>query len=323
MLEGQKQTPASAYVPCTDCHGMFLSSSIWQHVKECVAKPREDVPKSLCHKGHVVMASLLPQEEEEDRLISLFAGMKEMKANPGVKTIYKNDKLIREFASLKFARIGQKVDERLKDISCIRSATREIGRLLKLLNAKENRWCSLASVITAPCFNEITNAILTMGQDCANVALSIADHIDDLALIKQCWRLRSDNAEMKKKAEEFMILHNALWKDTVTPVLLKHQRLSKLNKPIILPTTEDLTAFTEFLVCRIKCIVENPSVLDCTDLSNLLIAQIILFNKRRVAEVSEITINDYKEGFQNNASHNTEIITSWTHTEKQLKGVYA
>ena len=94
-----------------------------------------------------------------------------------------------------------------------------------------------------------------------------------------------------------------------------------MNKRCELPTTEYLLLLKTFLVKEIQVQIDNvtPTYAEYVYLTHILITRIALFNKRRVNEVSELKVSDFKMRLKGDElDTNTEIYNSLAVSEKAL-----
>ncbi|OWF40515.1 hypothetical protein KP79_PYT19054 [Mizuhopecten yessoensis] len=65
-----------------------------------------------------------------------------------------------------------------------------------------------------------------------------------------------------------------------------------------IPLTEDLKTLTAFIICNMNqastALREHPMACDWTKLAKLTMCRLILFNKRRRAEVKDLKVDDYE-----------------------------
>ena len=85
---------------------------------------------------------------------------------------------------------------------------------------------------------------------------------------------------------------------TVTCVAKRRIKLIRaLNKEKVLPSSDDLTMFNEYLKDETEklCSKEEFKYEDWDTLATVLLARIVLFNKRRIAGVEEMTLTDIRQ----------------------------
>jgi hypothetical protein len=134
--------------------------------------------------------------------------------------------------------------------------------------------------------------------------------------------LRQRDTTARENAQGFLQLMETEWSEKVSKHALQIMAEKKYNKPEDLPLTEDLVK----LVIAIREEMEQLLRLERLDqnnfrrLSELTLARIILFNKRRTGEASSLTVKAYQDA---KAAHltigtNSELHGSLSEIERHL-----
>ena len=126
--------------------------------------------------------------------------------------------------------------------------------------------------------------------------------------------IRQQNGPLKEEAETFIQLHSSEWTDKVSSIALATLKTNNFNKPEMLPVTEDLVLLKNFLIQTMegenKHITEDPSYASLRALAEATQSRIILFNKRRGSEASNLLLQTYATRPNRVASVNKEILDS-------------
>ena len=126
---------------------------------------------------------------------------------------------------------------------------------------------------------------------------------------------------LKEKTSEFIELCEMKWKVSINSAAHKTLERKKWNKPHRIPLTEDLRLLTEYLKEeRRKCLHElqtNPSVLSWHALAKVCLSNLILFNRRRSGEASQMHLSHYYTAKQN-AAPEDDIKKALTDLEMKL-----
>ena len=95
-------------------------------------------------------------------------------------------------------------------------------------------------------------------------------------------------------------------------------KLRTLNKQVQLPKKDDMVTLKNFLDNEIaECLkIAKPSPQQWSEAAQALIVRILLFNKRRVAEVEELKVSDILD--MHNIKDNEDILSQMDVTEKAL-----
>lgn len=290
---------ASDYLPCQFCRGFYLRHLLWKHVVVCQLKPDGASTTNLTENGRGIIAPYVHSVIDTSAVDNLFESMKETKANPGLKEICEKDPLIRAYAQSRLDRLGSEQERRAKDVDLIRYRSRTLARLLKQLNNTTLSWKPLDAFIMAPKFDDILAATraLTMASDSPKLASNLGHYISQCAEQKKGLAIRAKDNEKRQDATDFLELFGVEWNNKITAVANRRQAMQHLNKPIIMPLTEDMVSLSQWLGKEIHSIlaVPHPTSAQCKRLASLILVRILIFNKRRIAEVQELLVEDYNK----------------------------
>ena len=110
---------------------------------------------------------------------------------------------------------------------------------------------------------------------------------------------------MLDDGEKFARLCEGYWCQTVASATNRTQRLRKLQKTTELPAADDITKLTRFIHEETWEAVHNGAV---ERLKKLILAGLILFNKRRPMEVEELKYVDFQRAQEKKeTAHSNEI----------------
>lgn len=275
----------------------------------------------LTENGRGIIAPYIPAVFDTSGVDDLFAPLRETTANPRVKEICKEDPLIRAYAKSRLERLGTEEEQRVKDMNLIRYRCRVLARLLTQLNLSTFQWKSLDEFITAPKFDDVIAATraLSLACDSPKLACNIGHFISQCAEQKTSLAIRSKDTEKRQDAKDFMDLFSVEWNNKITSIANRRMALQKLNKPVIMPITQDMVTLSEWLSTEMTSIsnVQCPSPGQCKRMANLLLVKILIFNKRRIAEVQELLVEDYRKR-STKEDISEEVINSLNISEKTL-----
>lgn len=117
----------------------------------------------------------------------------------------------------------------------------------------------------------------------------------------------------------------AHWNPQVACGACHTMKLKKLNKKEEIPLTEDLEKLKQHVEKCIQTEMRNkrPSFQEYCHFTQLVITRIAVFNKRRIAEVDELTVQDFNNRIRGEeANGNATIMESLTVAEKALCNRY-
>jgi len=115
--------------------------------------------------------------------------------------------------------------------------------------------------------------------------------------------LQTCSKEMEEKANAFIWLCDIEWSDQISSRALKTLHDMKLNRSTILPLADDIAKTTHYLLEKAAEATKQLQLSQsdaCSrtawiTLSEVILAQIVLFNRHRVGEVSKMTVSDYEK----------------------------
>ena len=114
---------------------------------------------------------------------------------------------------------------------------------------------------------------------------------------KYCAALRVDNRAAQQDATSFQKLVESEWNHRVNRGAMKRMQKEKRLKVHPIPLTQDLQLFREYLLRNIHTasaeLKQHRRPEDWVFLAKLVLSRLILFNKRRRAEVRELKVDEY------------------------------
>lgn len=164
-------------------------------------------------------------------------------------------------------------------------------------------------------YDSFVEAVLNVRATNKQMALTMGHYLKKLALIKLTQSIKNQSETGKLESREFLELFSTSWCDEVSSSTLRMQQLNKVNTKTLLPTVEDLDKLTKFIETQLD------QDLEYTKLQKFVVASLLLYNKRRPAEVTEMKINEYRRSFDNRDDRE-EIISTFSSEEKAMAERY-
>lgn len=310
---------AADYLPCKFCFAMYVKTDIWRHHKHCKLQVKEDGP--VRRKVQATCSMLLPRDT------SISAGLKhileDMTYDPATQVV-KCDTLIISLGERMFLKNGEAPRYRAD----IRNKMRELARLVLEARKIDKDIVFLKDLIHPGKFNTVLKAVKSMTgfNDLTNrflvpsTALKLRHSLVKVAHILQGEALRQEDHGLKARAEQFMRLIELDWSTHVSSNALKTLYRRKWNNPQILPLSEDIKKLHDHLKCleevNKKALINHPSQKSWSELSQITLTQLIIFNRRREGEVSRMEVNSYLH--RNKQRMQDDILESLSPFEKQL-----
>ena len=190
-----------------------------------------------------------------------------------------------------------------------------MARLLVLLQSV-GTFTPLTTFITPGGYDKVEQAARQLALKSPQLGLSIGHYIKQICLQKIALAIKEKCYEDLAEAEDFKKLYESSWSNFVAAPTSRRQRLMQLNKAAELPLTSDVMKVTDYL----KRCVDAQLKLERVEIDKLIkvtLASIILFNKRRPAEVAQLKFEDV-EAACNKEEDNIELQKSLNETERRL-----
>lgn len=339
LVVGRRNDDSHAvkYLPCEHCRKFFSRRNLYRHIKTCsqmqnfstnTTNETEDCSKkrkSAVKAGKALLSTSVTEQNEEI-LGTLFDRI----SDDDVKMIVQSDHLIRHFATTQMESLGDSEIQKYNDINRVRQPARLLGRLVKECRVS-NPGITLSDLITPSMFDLVVSTAKKMSLEKDKPALNVGKNIGlllghiyrakiALAIQDKDWSARTD-------AKEFAWLLNTYWNKRVNSAATKRINHEKRLKPRLIPDTEDLVKLRDFMM---KKIAEHSSNLsnkvnkeDWTQLCKVTMSRLIMFNRRRPAEVTELKVEHYLQRPKWHEEANREITSALQPADQILAKRYS
>lgn len=119
-----------------------------------------------------------------------------------------------------------------------------------------------------------------------------------VAGLKRGQAIRNHSVELKDPADGFIRLYTEEFSDTVSSLAHRSLEEGKHNKKVLLPLTEDLVKYMNYLETKMvnltEQLLEGPCCRNWIALAESTLARVLCFNKRRSAEAAKVLIDQFK-----------------------------
>ncbi|XP_014823286.1 PREDICTED: uncharacterized protein LOC106903805 [Poecilia mexicana] len=313
------EVAATNYLPCKFCFAMYVKTDLWRHLKRC--KLRGTEASIVTRRVQTSSSMMLPM----NTVIStgLKTVLQEMTYD-NITLLVKADSLIISLGERMFLKNGE-VGRHRADI---RNKMRELARLVLVARDIDKDVVFLKDLICPRKFNTVLEAVkqMTGFNELSNrfavpsTALKLRHSLVKVSYILQGEALRVQDDDLKSKAEQFVKLIELDWSTHVSSNALKTLYQKKWNLPQILPLSEDIKKLQDHLkslevVCK-KNLIDQPTAKSWSELAQVTLTQLILFNRRREGEVSRMELNTYLQ--RNQHDMHDEVLESLSKFEKKL-----
>ncbi|KAI4795630.1 hypothetical protein KUCAC02_029766 [Chaenocephalus aceratus] len=312
----------SDYLPCQYCYGMFAKKDLWRHQSSCKSKKASETDDKKKTRGRVqsLAARLLPIATSSSGSQEIIKNMRQ----DDVSFHIRRDSLICRYGDSLYAKHGR-VSAKHQYIA---QRMRELGRFMLVVKYMDTNVKSLEDVCAASKFQLVVDAAKSLskfspsknefGKPSTAVKLGFSLKGAVEVLIGQTPKNEEDLGE--KRAKTFFELLEKNWKNYVS--VSAHQTIKEKswNKQDDIPLTKNVMALRDHLrivedEAREK-LSQQLSLPAYKQLNEAVLAQVIIFNKRREGEASRLTLDTYKK--VNTTPINDDMYETLSPLEKEL-----
>lgn len=319
----QHARSAAEFIHCFYCQGLYSKRTLWKHVKICPAKESQD---DICTPGKQRIRAKCALKTAVVRDIG--EGLKNLLScmlHDEVTEAIHNDELLLQFGQHLYDLNGSKSSRH----DYIRQRLRELGRLLVIARKKTNIQGAV-HLIYPTNFNSVVSAVRELaGYDSKkntfqkpSLALKIGHSLTLLSELVENDNLISAERDPKllEFAREFKTIKSFKWKAMITRGATTTMAEQKWNAPLMLPFTEDVKKLDIHMdnnrIIIEKMLKANPCTKNYAELAKLVLAQVIIFNRRREGEVSRMELATF---IRRNASQlNEDVATCLSPLENKM-----
>ncbi|XP_061169393.1 uncharacterized protein LOC133178689 [Saccostrea echinata] len=309
FITARRESPDSSnhspdeYLPCEFCKGFFLKNLLWHHAKSCKlasVKNEDDdedekLGKSFVRKGRTLLYGSL-FDENESNIMHLLERMNDGEE----KEIIKKDLIIKNFASIQVQALGEERIQKKNDMHRVSSNCRTLARLV-IMASKDILLPSLNKLLSPDHFDKIVKYANELSSEVPSLGPKLGHLIGHCVMVKNGYAVRKNDETMLDASKNFKHLFDSEWGFRVNAPARKRKRVANLNNPSKIPSTSDLVKFRDFLIFEMK---ESEQILESNEdqlhvawnrLAKATMCRLILFNKRRVAEVEDLPVEYFQK----------------------------
>lgn len=222
--------------------------------------------------------------------------------------------MIKLYGQLQITRKGGNLNHIEKNQ--VRAKLRFLGRLLHAVQEETAKDLCFADFYKPQYYNAFRDAVLKIRETNKQLALTLGHYIKRLCLLNKSEASKNGLKNVRQDSQDFLDIYNAEWTETVAASTLRLQQQQHLNKKIELPLAADIKQVTSYLEEQIT------SEEDYTRLQKLIMTSLILFNKRRPAEVANLKLDTYVLAKETAEEEHDEFMTELSMEEKILAKRY-
>lgn len=293
---------AVAFTSCPYCKGSYVKTGLRFHVKyKCPQRPisydeKLEGERTITAAGKGIEGRI--HDNASERLEKIFRGFRDDNAVRKIRfdwlVIVYGNKLSSIY---KKPKLEQMIRYRIRLTSRILDASQKIEpdltEFVKLYHPKH--------------IDTVIQAIRNVARldDDRNVFEAPATASDAVTAIKQIGRMliteyiKRDDGEGQRIAENFLKVFESEAPALISRIVTETQSRMKREKQIDLPSLEDINIFGRYIDAeREKCFTELSNTFEYKTwkkLSELILASIVVYNRRRVGDVQNIEVGDFRE----------------------------
>ena len=311
---GTTSKTGNDYLACNACKGFFLRATLWRHKRIC--EPMGG--------GRVQAAARAAMPATRDMSAKLRKVLDSMCLDH-VSLLSRTDESIIMFGETLCAKLGNEC----KDIQNIRNRMRELGRLLEVMRREDpeltlkdvlvpGRFSALCAGVRAVCgFDSETNTYGT-----PSLALKIGQSVKLCA--DQVLAQQIEGGQDTALTRQFIELYNLQWNRQVSRHAHVTLHEAKWNRAEAMPVAADIQLMHKYLdqetESKLAELKAKPTPEAYKAVAELVLARLILFNRRRQGEASAMTVDAYRKATASEQGNHPEVTSSLTSFERHLAG---
>ena len=303
---------AHDFLVCDMCRGFFFRKTLWRHKRTCARR-----------RGHTStgreQSKAMAQMPTPSHIPPGYQEILDKMNMDDVSLICKSDRLITQFGIRLYEKVGK------EQYQYISTKLRELGRLVKELKRTDPS-APLVSYMSPSKFEAVTAAVRKIaGYDTdtnkyviASLALKLGHSLKKCAAIEKANCIQGQRDE--KAVDGFLRLMELKWTDQISRRAHKTLEEVKWNRPEMLPLTEDLYKIQQHLNEKLeektKNLREHPTAQIHKALAEVILARLILFNRKRQGEAGKLTRASFEKA--DRVEVQPDVEQSLSRVEKQL-----
>ncbi|XP_055080345.1 uncharacterized protein LOC117376441 [Periophthalmus magnuspinnatus] len=293
------RTPVQDYefVHCLYCQGLYISKGLFRHMKKCPEKIKNKDEPKIGKKRlafRCVLETLGPDISEG------FKGLLSPMINDPVTQAILNHKVILQFGESMFKQQGADPNRHEN----IRQNLRQIARLV-LEAQKRTPLKEMEDFFEPANFKHVVSAVnivagynsKTNSYTSPSLAIKLGYQLQKLCSIVESNAIESGDESRAKSTQSFLEVYKTKWNKLVSASALTTLRETKRVKEKSVPSIEDVKCLNSY-VANAHTVAENKfrehvSAETYAALAKVILSRVILFNRRKPAEVSGLRLEDF------------------------------
>ncbi|KAK3917302.1 Transposable element P transposase [Frankliniella fusca] len=286
----QRSISPSSTQSCQYCGNLYQKDTLYKHTQNCKSKPEGGKVSSRGTKVFSSNPSDYHQNVFKDFIV------KGMTKEDEIKASAIGDDLICDLGE----NLVDQFSADQNQFGYIRNVVRSIGRFLIEVKKIDPSIKNLRMAIHHAKYDTCVQAALAVaGYDPANNrfetpsnAKRIGEYLEKVAALLLKKAISEQDQKLRQVVNDFIVLREKDWSGKVSGKASLQMKKSRFNAPDALPDKEDVEKLADFLheklPIAIKNLEETPTAVTYTDMTVLLLAATMAFNRKRPGDVDKM-----------------------------------
>ncbi|KAJ8310494.1 hypothetical protein KUTeg_012359 [Tegillarca granosa] len=317
--KGKQKFEKTNYIPCEFCLALYKKKELWKHHMHCPKRPADEklkARKNPVSAGRMLLPSKSGSAEFNRDILN------NMKKEDEVKEIIVSDIVIICFGERLYELHGHNQHH----LNYISNRLRELGRLMVCVRSNDGNVSSVEEILNPHNFDLLIRSVKQIAGYSAedgiyqipSLPLRLGQSLEKCANILKCKAIENGLKDVIEKMDSFLALYDLDWTTRISSRAHATLNLGKFNRPQMLPLVEDVVQLHKYLDSRLLEVSKQ-------DLSfreqylrycEIILAQVILFNRKRSGEAQRIRLKDFKVVEEETVDE--QIVESLTPFEREL-----
>ena len=236
-----------------------------------------------------------------------------------IKTITMKDTIIKKFSAVQIQALGEEALQKKNDMHRVNQNARTLVRLV-IEARKEKPVVFMSDLLKPENFDLVVRCVSRMSSQSVTLAPRIGHLLGHSIMTKSGWAIRKKDERKLSEAKDFKIRFDSEWRYLINSAFRKRKHVQDLNKVTVIPETQDLVKLRKYLIEEMRdavdCMRQDPNPATFQWLAKVVMSRLLLFNKRRVAEVEDLTVEAFVKRPAWKDTEEFEL--ALTQTERQL-----
>nr|XP_015815960.2 uncharacterized protein LOC107386223 [Nothobranchius furzeri] len=320
-----KLQKATDYVHCVYCFGIFAKKNVWKHLKTCSEKP-EKANETKDKRSLVTQCAILTKNCE-----NLSEGFKnvlcEMQYDDVTEAVIK-DQILLQFGEQMFSEYSDDV----KNHQYIRQNLRLVARLL-LEAQKSTPMQTLEDFFQPSNFKHVVSAVKSVaGYDpetktftTPSLAFKVGYNLQKICSVVEGTAVKNGDAKAEEACKIFQSLYQKKWNKHISSRAFRNLKETKKKNKADAPFVEDVKRLHDHMEKVHRDAEEKLKENVCSEnylaLAKVVLAQILVFNKRKAREVTSISLTAFRSRKKSDVPGDIDVSVS--DLEKTLCGFFS